>query len=99
MFGIDWNGNGMIDGFDQVIDLMILDEMEENEEDEDNAKEEYKMEMKTLTVDEMLYEIETYYDCEGRIELFEKWVENATEQEVKMHYDELFKVPDVELDV
>ena len=99
MFGIDWNGNGMIDGFDQVIDLMILDEMEENEEDEDNAKEEYKMEMKTLTVDDMLCEIETYYDCEGRIELFEKWAENATEQEVKLHYEELFKAPDVELEV
>lgn len=35
MFGIDWNGNGVIDGFDHVVDLIILDETEEDgEEDE-----------------------------------------------------------------
>ena len=38
MFGIDWNGDGMINGIDHVMDLVILEEMEEEEEDEEKDK-------------------------------------------------------------
>lgn len=34
MLGIDWNGDGMINGFDHVIDMMIINEMEEEEDEE-----------------------------------------------------------------
>lgn len=56
------------------------------------------MTMKRITVENMLYEIEIYYDCEGRIELFQKWAESATEENIKKHYNELFKVPNLELE-
>lgn len=39
MFGIDWNGNGVIDGFDHVMDLVILDEMEEEDEGDEEHEE------------------------------------------------------------
>ena len=35
VFGIDWNGDGVINGFDTVMDLMILDEMEKEDGEED----------------------------------------------------------------
>ena len=36
MFGIDWNGDGVVNGFDYVMDLMILDEMEKEEGEDDD---------------------------------------------------------------
>ena len=35
MFGFDWNGNGERDFFDDVMDLMIIDEVTSEEEDEE----------------------------------------------------------------
>lgn len=51
-----------------------------------------------LTVEEMLYEIEAYYECEGFGEEFGKWMEQATEDDVKKHFEQLFKEPDLELE-
>lgn len=36
MFGIDWNGDGVVNGFDHVMDLMILDEMEKEDDDDED---------------------------------------------------------------
>lgn len=33
MFGIDWNRNGRMDGFDQAMDFMIMNRIEEEEEE------------------------------------------------------------------
>ena len=41
MFGFDWNGNGVRDGFDSFMDFMVISEMEK--EDEDGEEEENEM--------------------------------------------------------
>lgn len=37
MFGIDWNGDGVVNGFDMVMDLMILDDEDKRYDSECNG--------------------------------------------------------------
>ncbi len=38
IFGIDWNGDGLLDEMDLAMDMLILDEMEEEDEEEEEEE-------------------------------------------------------------